>query len=247
MQRESQSLPYRVLIVYYSRFGVLQQMAEAIAEGVRNVSNVTPDLLRVPDAPIGIPGPGEDETAMLARRAAIIERFASADAIIAGSPSYFGSMASPIKRLFEDCATAPSPIHDDASRPWRAHLFRDKVGAAFTASATPHGGNEQTLLSMLVMMMHFGMVVVTPGHQEPLFEQASAPYGATTVAGAKGARELTESERIEARTLGQRVAEMTVWLCEGRQAWMKHHHLQEYHDAIGVTPRPRITWARAEH
>lgn len=247
MQREPQTPPYHVLIVYYSRFGVLHQMAEAVAEGVQRVSQVTADLLRVPDEPVGAPALGEEEAAMLTRRAAIIERFATSDAIIAGSPSYFGSMAAPVKRLFEDCATAPSPIRSDASRPWRSHLFRDKVGAAFTASATPHGGNEQAILSMLIMMMHLGMVIVTPGHPEPLFEQPSAPYGATVITGAKGARELTELERDEARSLGQRVAEMTVWLGEGRQAWQKQQHLQEFHDAIGVTPRPRTTWARAEH
>lgn len=231
--------PLRVLVVYYSRFGVIRQMAEEIAAGASRVDGVVTDLLQVEDAPLGLALPGETEQAMLRRRGAIVERLAEADAIVVGSPAYFGSMASPLKRLFEDCATAPSPLLPDESRPWRGHLFRNKVGAAFTSSATPHGGNEQTLHSILTMMMHLGMIVVAPGQREPILEHLSAPYGATAVTGATGAHELTEEERVQARDLGQRVAEVANWLDLGHRAWLKRRDLEEFRQRIGMEQPPR--------
>lgn len=147
----------------------------------------------------------------------------AAHALVVGAPAYFGSMASAVKRLFEDCVTEASPPAFDRSRPWWHHLFRDKVGAAFTASGTPHGGNEQTLQSILTMMMHLGMIVVTPGQGEPILVDESAPYGATTVTGPTGDREPTEGEQESARRLGRRAAQVAAWLAVGKR----------YYDAEG--------------
>jgi NAD(P)H dehydrogenase (quinone) len=158
---------------------------------------------------------------MRRRRAILLQRLVSADALIVGAPSYFGSMASPVKRLFEDCVTASAPPTTDRSRPWRQYLFRDKVGAAFASSATPHGGNEQTLHSILTMLSHLGMILVTPGQAPPILENEAAPYGATAVAGAQGDRLPSEAEQDAARALGQQVAEVSHWLHWGRTEWEK--------------------------
>jgi NAD(P)H dehydrogenase (quinone) len=211
--------PIRVLVVYYSRFGAVERLASCVAEGAGRVENVTVDLLNVEDQPVDELRAGEDEDAMLRRRAAIVNRLTNADALIVGSPGYYGGMASAVHRLFEDCATAAVPPNTDRTRPWRHYLFKDKVGAAFGATGTPHGGNEQTLLSILTMFMHFGMIPVTPGQQQPILENESSPYGASTITGPRGDRAPTADEEEQARRLGQRVAEVTTWLVMGAAAW----------------------------
>jgi NAD(P)H dehydrogenase (quinone) len=210
--------PVQVLVVYYSRFGALKVMAECVAEGARRVEDIRVELLEVEDRPIEELRPGERPQDMAYRRAAVLNQLIAADALIVGAPSYFGGMASPVKRLFEDCATA-TPPPGDHSRPWRHHLFHGKVGAAFTASGTPHGGNEQTLHSILTMMMHLGMVPITPGLREPALVDEAAPYGATAISGADGRRLPSDAERESARRLGQQAAEVAIWLRLGRAEW----------------------------
>lgn len=212
-------LPIRLEVVYYSRFGVVQALAEQIANGARREPQVQAQLLQVEDRPLEELREGEDTQAMVFRRAATINRLNAADALIVGSPSYFGTMSSALKRLFEDCATASVPA--EKSRPWRHFMFLNKVGAAFAASGTAHGGNEQTLHSILTMMMHLGMLVVTPGQRAPILENDAAPYGATAISGADGAHLPSPAEQAAARDLGQRVAEITVWLRQGRTEWEK--------------------------
>jgi NAD(P)H dehydrogenase (quinone) len=215
----------KILIVYYSRFGVLKLLAERIAEGAHQAMNAEASLLQVEDQPIEEFRPGEDEQMMAQRRAAVVNRLAAADALIVGAPSYFGSMASPLKRLFEDCVTASGLASPDRSRPWRHFLFRNKVGAAFTSSATPHGGNEQTLQSILTMLMHLGMIVVTPGQCEPILQNESAPYGATAIAGPGGNQLPSDLEQSMARALGEQVAQVTAWLHWGREEAGRRHQL----------------------
>jgi NAD(P)H dehydrogenase (quinone) len=210
-----------VVVVYYSRYGVLKTLAKLIAEGARQVEYADVQMLEVGDRPLEELLPGETEREMESRRAAIVNQLAGADALIVGAPSYFGSMASPMKRLFEDCVTTSHPPVVDRSRPWRSFRFRDKVGAAFTASGTPHGGNEQTLLSILTLFMHLGMLVVTPGQRLPVLLDAGAPYGATAIAGPAGNQPPTEAEQEEARALGRRVAEVAAWVRWGRADWQQ--------------------------
>ena len=208
-----------ILVIYYSRFGVLKFLAEQIAAGTRQVSGVRAELFEVEDRPVEEVRSGESPDGMGRRRAAVLNRLASADALVVGAPAYFGSMASPVKRLFEDCATASTPLTTDRSRPWRNHRFHGKVGAAFTASGTPHGGNEQALHSILTMMMHLGMVLVTPGQRPPILEHSGAPYGVTAIAGPDGNRPPDQDVQDAARGLGEQVAEVTTWLAWGRQEW----------------------------
>lgn len=209
----------RVLIVYYSRFGAVRALADQIAEGARGLPGVEAALIEVADPRVDEPGARARWHDITRRRAAVVNQLALADAVIVGTPAYFGSMASPVKRLFEECAVVGNPPVADRSRPWHGDLFRDKVGAAFTASATPHGGNEQTLHSVLTMLMHLGMLVVTPGQREPILEHEGAPYGATAVSGPDGDRVPTVAEQRAARELGRRVALIAAWLRRGRTVW----------------------------
>jgi NAD(P)H dehydrogenase (quinone) len=215
--------PVQVLVVYYSRFGAIKELATLVADGVRQAPGAQATLLAVEDQPVEEVRLTPDQTAlaetrgqMLARRDKLLDRLAAADALVLGAPAYFGSMASPLKRFFEDCATASSAILD-RTRPWQHYLFQDKPGAAFTSSGTPHGGNEQALHSMLTLLMHLGMLVVTPGQRRPILEQPAAPYGATAITGASGYQGLTAEERAEALALGQRVAEVATWVRAGQQ------------------------------
>jgi NAD(P)H dehydrogenase (quinone) len=228
--------------VYYSRFGVVELLAERVAEGARREPGVQTDLLPIDDTPPSELRAGEEEEAMRERREHLLHRLTSADAIIVGSPSYFGGPASPLKRLFEDCLTDDTPPDTDRSRPWRHERFRNKVGAAFAASGTPHGGNEETLRSILTMLMHFGMVVVTPGQRSPILEHEAAPYGATAVSGADGRRLPDRAEQDEARDLGEQVAQIASWLRDGRDAWERRHTaLGSRHagEALGFDPSAR--------
>ncbi|HLZ26837.1 MAG TPA: NAD(P)H-dependent oxidoreductase [Chloroflexota bacterium] len=208
-----------VLIVSYSRFGVLRLMAEYIADGARSVPGTEVHLIEVEDLPIDTLRPGETEAEHVLRRGVLMERISAADALIVGAPAYFGSMASPVKRFFEDCLTAESaPPAIDRSRPWRHTALRDTVGAAFTASGTPHGGNELALHSILTLFMHLGMLVVTPGQGQPILSNPAAPYGATAITGASGDASPTPEEQAAARALGERVARVATWVSLGRSA-----------------------------
>lgn len=218
--------PIRILVIYYSRFGVVKRLAECIADGARRVENTTVELLDVEDRPVEELRPGKNEVEMARRRAVILNKITSADALVVGAPGYFGSMASPVKRLFEDCATASTPPATDRTRPWRHFLFRNKVGAAFTSTATPHGGNEQALHSILTMLMHFGMLIVTPGMQPPILENEGPPYGATAITGPEGDRPPSAADEESARKLGQQVAEVTTWLKLGAAEWARLRDLR---------------------
>jgi NAD(P)H dehydrogenase (quinone) len=208
----------KVLVVVYRRFGVLRRLAEAVVEGVGRVPGAEAELLEVGDEPVDWLRPGETPADRTRRREIVIERLSATDALIVGSPAYFGSMASALKRFFEDALTAASPPPLDSTRPWRHAALSDKVGAAFTASATPHGGNELALHSILTMFMHLGLVVVTPGQADPVLQNRAAPYGATAISGASG-DDPPRSEDLEAgRLLGTRAARVASWLRLGRQA-----------------------------
>jgi NAD(P)H dehydrogenase (quinone) len=217
---------FRLLIIFYSRFGAVKTLAEQIAEGAREIKGIEIAFMEVADQPIEELRPGETVEDMERRRSDALKEVAKADALIVGAPAYFGGMASPVKRLLEDLATHNSPAFTERSRPWRHYLYRDKVGAAFTSSATPHGGNEMAIHSILTLMMHLGMLVVTPGQHEPLLEHVAAPYGATTVSGPHGNREASEEEKEAARELGHRVAEITAWLTLGRLEWERQRGRQ---------------------
>jgi NAD(P)H dehydrogenase (quinone) len=189
----------KVLVLYYSAYGHIETMAQAIAEGARGVG-ATVDIKRVPETiPEAIAKASNlklDQSAPIAK----IEDLAGYDAIVIGTGTRFGRMSSQMASFL-----------DQAGGLWLSGVLNGKVGGAFTSSATQHGGQETTLFSIITNLMHFGMVVVGLPYshqgQMTLAEiTGGAPYGATTIAGGDGSRQPTENELAGARHQGELVA-----------------------------------------
>ena len=190
----------KVLVLYYSSYGHIETMANAVAEGARQ-AGAQVDIKRVPEL---VP----EEIARKAyykldQRApvATIDELANYDAVIVGTGTRFGRMSSQMANFL-----------DQAGGLWAKGALHGKVGGAFTSSATQHGGQETTLFSIITNLLHFGMVVVglDYGHagQMTLDEiTGGTPYGATTITGGNGARQPSENELVGARYQGRKIAE----------------------------------------
>ena len=190
----------KVLVLYYSAYGHIEKMAEAVAEGAR-LAGAHVDIKRVPElVPEDVARAAHyklDQKAPVAK----IEDLANYDAIIVGTGTRFGRMASQMGNFL-----------DQAGGLWAKGALHGKVGGAFTSSATQHGGQETTLFTIITNLLHFGMVVVglDYGHagQMTLDEiTGGSPYGATTITGGNGARQPTENELQGARYQGRKIAE----------------------------------------
>jgi NAD(P)H dehydrogenase (quinone) len=190
----------KVLVLYYSTYGHIETMAHAVAEGVR-AGGAHADVKRVPEtAPLEIAQAAHFKLDQPAPIAAIadLEHY---DAIIVGTGTRFGRISSQMAAFL-----------DQAGGLWARGALNGKVGAAFTATATQHGGQETTLFSILTNLLHFGMTIVglDYGFQGQMRNDevtGGAPYGATTIAGGDGSRMPSETELEGARYLGKRVAE----------------------------------------
>ena len=190
----------KVLVLYYSTYGHLETMAQAVAEGARS-AGATVDVKRVPET---VP----QETARSAHfkldqsaPVATVAELENYDAIIVGAPTRFGRMPSQMGSFL-----------DQAGGLWARGALNGKVGAAFTSTATQHGGQETTLFSIITNLLHFGMVIVGLPYsfqgQMTLDEVVGgAPYGATTIAGGQGQRQPSATELDGARFQGRLVAE----------------------------------------
>ena len=189
----------KVLVLYYSSYGHIETMAHAVAEGARN-AGAQVDLKRVPEtAPETVVKAAGFKTGQDAP-VAKIEDLAAYDAVIVGAPTRFGRMPAQMAAFL-----------DQAGGLWAKGALNGKVGAAFTSSATQHGGNETTLFSIITNLLHFGMVIVglpySHGGQMTLEEiVGGAPYGATTIAGGQGQRQPSQIELDGARHQGELVA-----------------------------------------
>jgi NAD(P)H dehydrogenase (quinone) len=191
----------KVLVLYYSAYGHIEKMAEAVAEGARS-AGATADIRRVPElVPPEIARTSHYKLDQAAPVAAIadLEQY---DAIIIGTGTRFGRMSSQMANFL-----------DSAGGLWARGALNGKVGGAFTSTATQHGGQETTLFSIIANLLHFGMVVVGLDYgfagQTRLDEiTGGAPYGATTIAGGDGARQPTPSELDGARYQGRKIAEV---------------------------------------
>ncbi len=195
----------KVLVLYYSAYGHIETMANAVAEGVGS-AGAEVDIKRVPElVPEDIARKSYyklDQAAPIAK----VEDLANYDAIIVGVGTRFGRMASQMANFLEQ-----------AGGLWLKGALHGKVGGAFTSTATQHGGNEATLFSIITNLMHFGMVIVglDYGHagQMTLDEvTGGSPYGATTIAGGDGSRKPTENELNGARYQGRKIAELAAKL-----------------------------------
>ncbi len=189
----------KVLVLYYSSYGHIEKMAYAVADGVRR-GGADVVVMRVPEtAPLAVAQAAHFKLEQAAPIASV-EDLAHYDAIVIGVGTRFGRMASQMTAFL-----------DQAGALWASGVFNGKVGAAFTSSATQHGGNETTLFSIITNLLHFGMTIVglpySHSGQMTLEEIAGgAPYGATTIAGDDGRRQPSAIDLEGARHQGERVA-----------------------------------------
>ncbi len=190
----------KVLVLYYSSYGHIEKMAQAVAEGARE-AGAEVDIKRVPE--LVPPELAEKSHFKLNQAAPVakIDDLANYDAIIVGTGTRFGRMPSQMASFL-----------DQAGGLWAKGALNGKVGGAFTSTATQHGGQETTLMSIITNLLHFGMVVVGLGYgfagQMRLDEiTGCSPYGASTIAGGDGSRQPSENELAGARYQGRRIAE----------------------------------------
>lgn len=195
----------KILVLYYSAYGHVEKMAQAVAEGARS-AGATVDVKRVPElVPEAVAKAAHfklDQEAPIAT-VADLEHY---DAIIVGTGTRFGRISSQMASFL-----------DQAGGLWARGALNGKVGAAFTSTATQHGGQELTLLSIIHNLLHFGMVVVGLPYsfegQTRLDEvTGGSPYGASTLAGGDGSRQPSQNELDGAHYQGKHVAEITLKL-----------------------------------
>ena len=192
----------KVLVLYYSTYGHIEAMSEAVAEGARSVEGTVVDVKRVPEL---VP----DEVAAAAHikveQAAPIatpDELANYDAIIFGTPTRFGNMAAQMRNFL-----------DQTGGLWFANALVGKVGSVFCSTASQHGGQETTITSFHTTLLHHGMVIVGlpytfKGNSEMGEISGGTPYGATTLAGNDGSRMPSENELAGARFQGNHVAQI---------------------------------------
>jgi NAD(P)H dehydrogenase (quinone) len=196
----------RVLVLTYSSYGHIETMAEAVAEGAR-ATGAEAVVKRVPElVPEAVAQASHYKPQ--AAPVATVDELADYDAIIVGAPTRFGRVASQMANFW-----------DQTGGLWFQGRLIGKVGAAFTSTATQHGGQETTLFSILTTLMHHGMVLVGLPYsfqgQMRLDEVVGgAPYGATTIAGGDGKRQPSETDLEGARFLGRHVAEIAAKLAK---------------------------------
>ena len=190
-----------VLVLYYSAYGHIETMANAIAEGARE-TGARVDIKRVPElVPEAVARSAHFKLEQAAPVATVGE-LAAYDAIIVGTGTRFGRMSSQMSNFL-----------DQAGGLWARGALNGKVGGAFSSTATQHGGQETTLFSILTNLLHFGMVTVGLPYsfngQNRLDEvTGGSPYGATTIAGGDGSRQPSENELAGARFQGRHIADI---------------------------------------
>ncbi|MEO7323196.1 MAG: NAD(P)H:quinone oxidoreductase [Dokdonella sp.] len=188
-----------ILILYYSRTGKIAQLARLVARGVEEIDGMRARLRSVPPvAPIteATAPPEPDEGAPYASR----EDLRECAGLVLGSPTRFGNMAAPLKYFIDSTAAE-----------WASGTLVGKPAGVFTSSSTMHGGQETTLASMMLPLLHHGMLIVGLPYTEAAVNRTlggGSPYGASHVAGVSGANPISEDERSLARALGRRVADI---------------------------------------
>ena len=196
----------KIQIIFYSMYGHIHQMAEAVAEGAREVEGAEVTLYQVAEL---VPEAALERTGAKAARhvfdhipEAVPDQMAEADAIIFGTPTRFGNMCAQMRNFL-----------DRTGQLWVRGGLVGKVGSVFTSTGTQHGGQETTITSFHSTLLHHGMIVVgVPYTEERLLNMTEisggSPYGASTLAGSDGSRQPTENELAIARSQGRRVAQI---------------------------------------
>jgi NAD(P)H dehydrogenase (quinone) len=195
----------KILVLYYSSYGHIERMVEAVAEGARS-AGATVDIKRVPElVPEDVARKSHfklDQSAPVAT----VEELPNYDAIVIGVPTRFGSMPAQMKNFL-----------DQTGGLWFGGKLIGKVGSVFTSTATQHGGQESTILSTHTVLLHHGMVIVGlpyswQGQMGVKDVTGGSPYGATTIADGDGSRQPSANELDGARFQGRHVAEITAKL-----------------------------------
>jgi NAD(P)H dehydrogenase (quinone) len=201
----------KIQIVFYSMYGHVYQMAEAVAEGVREVPDTQVSLYQVQEL---VPDDALEKSGAKAAREAFADvpiaepaQLAEADAIIFGTPTRFGNMAAQMRNFL-----------DRTGQLWFTGGLVGKVGSVFASTASQHGGQETTITSFHSTLLHHGMIIVGVPYTVPELMNmeeitGGTPYGATTLAGADGSRQPTENELAIARFQGKHVAQIACKLC----------------------------------
>jgi NAD(P)H dehydrogenase (quinone) len=202
----------KMLVVYYSLYGHVHQMAQAIAEGGQEISGAEVVLRRVPET---LPNEVLEKMGALEAQKSLsnvpictVEELTSADAILFGTPTRFGNMCGQMRQFL-----------DATGQLWAKGALVGKVGSVFASSATQHGGQESTILSFHTTLLHHGMVVVGlpyafEGQMRIDEVTGGSPYGSSTIAGGKGERMPSENELAAARFQGKHVAEIATKLAK---------------------------------
>ena len=196
----------KVHVVFYSMYGHVYRMAEAVAEGIEQVPGAEVSLYQVPEL---IPDDVLEKYGAKAAKAtfakvpvAKVDQLADAHAIIFGTPTRFGNMAAQMRNFL-----------DQTGQLWMKGALVGKVGSVFASTGTQHGGQETTITSFHSTLLHQGMIIVGVPYSEPGLTymgeiSGGTPYGATTMAGADGSRQPNENELKIARYQGKHVAEI---------------------------------------
>jgi NAD(P)H dehydrogenase (quinone) len=194
----------KVLIVYYSMYGHIHKMAQAVAEGVNSVSGAEAVLRRVPETlPAEVlekMGAVQAQQAMSSVPVCTVDELATADAVIFGTPTRFGNMCGQMRQFL-----------DATGQLWATGALVGKAGSVFASSNTQHGGQESTILSFHTTLLHQGFIVVGlpyafQGQMRMDEITGGSPYGASTIAGGSGERMPSENELDAARYQGRHVA-----------------------------------------
>lgn len=202
----------KVLIVFYSTYGHVYKMAQAVAEGAKEIAGAQVEMRRVPETlPADVlqkMGAVDAQKTFANVPICKVDELASADAIIFGTPTRFGNMCGQMRQFL-----------DATGQLWSQGALVGKVGSVFASTATQHGGQESTLLSFHITLLHQGLVVVGlpyafQGQMRNDEITGCSPYGATTIAGTQGERSPTENELAGARFQGKHVATIAAKLAK---------------------------------
>ncbi len=194
----------KVLVVYYSMYGHIHRMAEAVAEGAKEVEGAEVEMCRVPETlpeeVLQTMGALDAQKAFSHIPVCAVDKLGEADAIIFGSPTRFGNMCGQMRQFL-----------DATGELWAEGTLVGKVGSVFTSSNTQHGGQESTIISFHLTLLHLGMVIVGlpysfKGQMRMDEITGGSPYGASTIAGGQGERMPSENELAAARFQGKHVA-----------------------------------------
>jgi NAD(P)H dehydrogenase (quinone) len=191
-------MPTEILVLYYSRSGHVKTMAEQIARGIEKVEGCSARLRTVPSVSANTEKT-EEEIPDTGHLYVSKEDLTACDGLILGSPTRFGNMAAPLKYFI-----------DTTSDTWLSGSLTGKPAAVFTSTGSLHGGQESTLLSMMLPLMHHGMLLMGLPYENAALmttESGGTPYGASHYAGNDNKRELDDTEKQLCQALGQRVAE----------------------------------------